>query len=138
MINGISHITFVVADVEKSARMFIELFSAQQVYSSGDQYYSGSREVFLMINDLWIALMEGLPLKDKTYNHMAFSIAEDDFDKMGKKIQELGLEILHDRARIKGEGRSLYFYDYDNHLFEIHAGTLHDRLYVYTKLRNNL
>lgn len=32
---------------------------------------------------------------------------------------------------MEGEGRSLYFYDYDNHLFELHTGTLTERLKRY-------
>ncbi|EIW18957.1 lactoylglutathione lyase-like lyase [Pelosinus fermentans DSM 17108] len=34
---------------------------------------------------------------------------------------------------MEGEGRSLYFYDYDNHLFELHTGTLTERLKRYKK-----
>ncbi len=30
-----------------------------------------------------------------------------------------------------GEGRSLYFHDHDNHLFELHTGTLEERLARY-------
>ena len=33
-----------------------------------------------------------------------------------------------------GEGRSLYFYDDDNHLFELHTGTLEERLQRYEGL----
>ncbi len=33
--------------------------------------------------------------------------------------------------RVEGEGRSLYFHDHDNHLFEVHAGTLDERLARY-------
>ena len=31
------------------------------------------------------------------------------------------------------EGRSLYFYHFDNHLFELHTGTLDERLRSYTE-----
>ncbi len=32
-----------------------------------------------------------------------------------------------------GEGHSLYFYDHDNHLFELHTGTLEERLARYAQ-----
>nr|WP_187355155.1 hypothetical protein [Paenibacillus tengchongensis] len=35
------------------------------------------------------------------------------------------------RLRIGGEGIPLYFYDYDNNLFELHTGTLEERLASY-------
>jgi hypothetical protein len=41
------------------------------------------------------------------------------------------VEPLPGRGRIEGEGASLYFHDYDNHLFELHAGTLDGRLAAY-------
>jgi fosfomycin resistance protein FosX len=37
------------------------------------------------------------------------------------------------RARFEGEGDPLYLYDYDNHLFELHTGTLEQRLTKYLK-----
>ena len=43
----------------------------------------------------------------------------------------MGLEIRPPRQRVPGEGRSLYFYDDDNHLFELHTGTLAERLERY-------
>jgi hypothetical protein len=36
------------------------------------------------------------------------------------------------RKRVEGEARSTYFYDYDNHLFELHTGTLRERIASYT------
>jgi fosfomycin resistance protein FosX len=48
-----------------------------------------------------------------------------------EKITELGLETIPDRKRIAGEGKSIYFHDYDNHLFELHTGSLDDRLTHY-------
>ncbi|MGC3347905.1 FosX/FosE/FosI family fosfomycin resistance thiol transferase, partial [Enterococcus faecium] len=32
---------------------------------------------------------------------------------------------------VKGEASSIYFYDFDNHLFELHTGTLQERLKSY-------
>ena len=75
--------------------------------------------------------MEGEPLSEKTYNHIALKIAETDLDKYIERIKSLGLEVLGDRKRIKGEGKSFYFYDYDNHLFELHTSTLAKRLDAY-------
>ena len=77
--------------------------------------------------------MEGQPLRDKTYNHVAFKIAVEDYDKKLQHIQALGLEVREGRSRVDGEGRSIYFYDFDNHMFELHSGTLQDRLRRYDK-----
>lgn len=77
--------------------------------------------------------MQGDSLKEKTYNHIAFKISDDDSDSNLNKIKTLGLEIIQDRKRIPGEGKSIYFYDYDNHLFELHTGSLESRLKEYYK-----
>ena len=45
-----------------------------------------------------------------------------------KRNSVTGLEIRESRPRVEGEGHSLYFYDDDNHLFELHTGTLEERL----------
>jgi hypothetical protein len=37
---------------------------------------------------------------------------------------------MSEGPRVEGEGRSLHFYD-DNHLFELHTGTLEERLERY-------
>ena len=44
------------------------------------------------------------------------------------RIRKAGLDLEPPRARVEGEGRSIYFYDHDNHLFELHTGTLKERL----------
>ncbi len=111
---------------------FLEsIFDAREVYASGDQTFSISREKFFLIHDLWVAVMEGEPLSRKTYNHVAFKISDTDFDEYARRIKALGVDIRESRSRVEGEGRSLYFHDDDNHLFELHTGTLEQRLERY-------
>ena len=49
------------------------------------------------------------------------------------RIEALGLDLRPPRPRVPGEGRSIYFHDEDNHLFELHTGTLEERLARYAK-----
>jgi len=131
MIEGVSHLTFIVKDLVRASEFFRSIFDAEEVYSSGDQTYSQAREKFLLIGDLWIAVMEGEPSSDRTYDHVAFKIPEEEFEAYEWRVRALGVELRPQRPRIEGEGRSLYFYDFDNHLFELHTGTLSERLARY-------
>ena len=131
MIEGISHITLVVGDLQRSAALLTAIFDATEVYSSGDKTFSLAREKFFLIGGVWIILMVGEPLPTRTYNHVAFKIAEAEFENYVERIHNYDLEMKTPRKRVTGEGRSIYFYDYDNHLFELHAGTLAERLRRY-------
>jgi len=118
-----------VKDLELAASFFEEIFGAKTVFSSSTAKY-------LVINDIWIALNAGEPSSERSYNHIAFQIRESDFDRYVEKIHDLGLEIAAGRSRVSGEGRSIYFYDHDNHLFELHSGTLDERLAAYLPYRD--
>lgn len=131
-IKGISHVTFICHDLEKTSLMFQLVFDAKEVYSSGDKTFSISKEKFFKIGDLWIAIMEGKSI-EKTYNHIAFHVDEDDLPFLEERIRKLNLTILPGRERIREEGKSLYFYDYDNHLFEFHSSDLDNRLKLYNQ-----
>ncbi|MCL2397973.1 MAG: FosX/FosE/FosI family fosfomycin resistance hydrolase [Defluviitaleaceae bacterium] len=132
----LSHITLVVRDLERSTAVITDIFGGREVYSSGDNAFSVAREKFFVVGDMWLALMEGEPLPQCTYNHIAFKIAEDEIDDYLAKIKALGLKIKPGRRRVAGEGQSIYFYDYDNHLFELHTGTLDVRLQHYPNTNN--
>ncbi|MDU2065342.1 MAG: FosX/FosE/FosI family fosfomycin resistance hydrolase [Sporomusaceae bacterium] len=131
MIEGISHVTFIVKDLELATTFFKQIFEAEEVYASGNNTFSLSKEKFFLIGGQWIAIMEGDSLPTRTYNHIAFKIAEADFEVYESRIKKLGVDFKPPRPRVEGEGRSLYFYDFDNHLFEIHTGTLLQRLERY-------
>jgi catechol 2,3-dioxygenase-like lactoylglutathione lyase family enzyme len=131
VIEGLSHMTFVVRDLDRMTAILTGLFDAKEVYASGQQTFSVSREKFFQVGALWIAVMEGEALPMRSYNHVAFKIDEADFETYEARIKALGLEVLPPRKRVPGEGRSIYFYDEDNHLFELHTGTLTERLERY-------
>ena len=135
MIEGLSHITFIVRDLDRMEEILVSVLGARKVYDSGDNTFSVSRERFFLAGEepaaVWLAIMEGESLPTRTYNHVAFKISEADYPACLERVQALGLEVREGRSRVEGEGRSIYFHDGDNHLFELHTGTLADRLKRY-------
>jgi catechol 2,3-dioxygenase-like lactoylglutathione lyase family enzyme len=141
--SGLSHITFVVRSLDRMEELLSSVLGASKVYDSGDETFSLSRERFYLVggkagdpdapSPIWIATMEGEPLLERTYNHVAFKITEADYDACLERVRKLGLEVREGRARVEGEGRSIYFYDDDNHMFELHTGRLSERLARYAR-----
>ena len=135
MIEGLSHLTFIVRDLDKMSRIITDVLGGEEIYSSGENTFSVSKEKFFTAGGLWIAIMEGESLPSRTYNHVAFRVTEAELAKAQSAVEKLGLDIRPPRTRVDGEGQSLYFHDYDNHLFELHTGTLEERLRRYGKGR---
>ncbi len=135
-IEGISHITLIVQDLERTGRLLTSVLGAKEVYSSGERTFSLSKEKFFLVAGTWIAIMEGRPVSERSYNHIAFKIPEAEFEAYRQRIENAGLEFRQQRPRVQGEGQSLYFYDFDNHLFELHTGTLDERLRSYKAKAN--
>ncbi|QXE03363.1 FosX/FosE/FosI family fosfomycin resistance hydrolase [Terribacillus sp. DMT04] len=133
MLGGISHITFVVRDLDRTDKFFREVLGAEEVYDSGEQRYSLYREKFYTAGGQWIAVMETEEILNRTYHHVAFRVEKSSLTAYRKRIEQAGLEIKPSRSRVDGEGESIYFYDYDNNLFELHTGTLQERLAAYKK-----
>jgi fosfomycin resistance protein FosX len=133
MIEGLSHLTFIVRDLERMTRVVVDVLGGQEVYASGAATFSTSPEKFFLAGGVWIAVMEGESLEFRSYNHVAFKVSVEQLATAHAAIEKLGLEMLSSRARVDGEGQSIYFYDFDNHLFELHAGTLDERLARYAK-----
>ena len=133
MISGLSHITFVTRDLEFFSRIIKDVLGGKEIYSSGDKTFSLSREKFFTARGLWIAVMEGESLPARSYNHIAFQTDDAGLERARDAISRLGLETKPPRSRVEGEGQSLYFYTPDNHLIELHTGTLDERLARYAK-----
>jgi fosfomycin resistance protein FosX len=134
MIEGLSHMTFIVRDLDRMTRILEAIFEAREVYASGERQHSLSPEKFLLVGELWIAIMQGDGLPQRSYNHVAFKVRDEDIETYLDRIGSLGLDVKPPRSRVPGEGRSIYFHDEDNHLFELHSGTLPERLASYAHL----
>lgn len=133
MIQGLSHMTFITRDLDRMEQILTTVLGARKLYDSGERTFSLSPERFFDVAGLWIAIMQGEPLPSRSYNHIAFKIDEGDYDACLARIRALGLELREGRPRVAGEGRSIYFHSPDNHLFELHTGTLDQRLARYAQ-----
>lgn len=132
---GFSHATFIVRDLDRMEAVLTGVLGARKVYDSGTVRFSLAEERFFLVGDgpepLWIVAMRGERPPGRSYDHFAFKIADGDYDLYLERIHALGLDIRESRPRVEGEGRSIYFHDHDDHLFELHTGTLPERLARY-------
>ena len=127
-IQGVSHLTFVVRNLDRMAAFLCEGLGASEVYDSAAKNFSLSREKFFVLGGVWLAAMEGESPIERSYQHVAFKVDEAELSGFEARLRAIGVEVKEPRPRVPGEGQSLYFHDFDNHLFELHTGTLEERL----------
>lgn len=133
MIEGLSHITLICRDLDRMETILTGVLGAEKVYDSGAQSFSLAPERFFLIGGVWVAIMQGEPGARAGYEHIAFKIDAGDLDRLSARIAAMGLKLRPPRPRAPGEGQSVYFEDDDGHLFELHTGTLAERLARYAK-----
>ncbi|MEK3882290.1 metallothiol transferase FosB [Paenibacillus sp. PL2-23] len=124
-IQAINHLCFSVSNLEKSILFYQNVFNAQLKVK-------GKKLAYFDLNGIWIALNEediaGRQSSPRTYTHIAFTISEAEFEQMFERLEALQVEIFSGRPRHEKDKKSIYFVDPDGHMFELHTGTLADRL----------
>ena len=130
MVQGLSHITFIVKNVDRTSELLCSCLGAEEIYDSKSKNFSVSREKFFLLGGVWLVAMEG-EVSDTSYRHIAFTVEEPKLKEIESKLRASGAEIMPSRPRVEGEGKSLYFRDFDNNLFELHSGSLEVRLKRY-------
>jgi len=111
MLKSISHIALVVKDPARTAALFHDLFGAQSVEREDEE---GHPETFLRVGGIWIVLVGAPVQRARTGDHIAFHATPEILQATMAKLQSMGREFIRARS-----DRALYFFDYDDHVFEL-------------------
>lgn len=66
------------------------------------------------------------------------TVEEKEFAEWLEHLRTSGVRILPGRERDEKDKRSVYFLDPDGHRFELHTGSLQDRLEYYRADKNHM
>jgi catechol 2,3-dioxygenase-like lactoylglutathione lyase family enzyme len=120
MLESISHIALIVKDPARTAALFHDLFSVRVIEREDDE---GHNETFIRLGGTWIVLIAAPIQRARTGDHIAFHAAPEILEATVAKLQAMGREFIRGRSN-----RSLYFFDYDDHVFELDAEDLDKEL----------
>lgn len=118
-ITNINHITLAVTDIERSFAFYKNVLGFKPLVK-------WDKGAYFLVGDFWFCLNVDLTRQPSPcYTHYAFSISQENFQDMAKKIAEAGAHIYKDNT---SPGESLYFLDPDGHKLEIHVGNYQTRI----------
>lgn len=121
MLESISHIALVVTDPERTASLFETLFAAKIVRRrDGD----GHDETFVNLGNTWFMLAKAEVERERTGDHIAFRATKSELEETVEKLKAMNLEFILARS-----DSSLYFFDYDNHVFELDTTDISNELW---------
>jgi catechol 2,3-dioxygenase-like lactoylglutathione lyase family enzyme len=111
MLGPISHIALIVSDPARTAALFQQLFAVPTVKRVDEE---GHDETFIKLGETWCLLAQGRMERPRTGDHIAFRVSKAELDAAAAKLKVMELEFILARS-----DTSLYFFDYDNHVFEL-------------------
>jgi catechol 2,3-dioxygenase-like lactoylglutathione lyase family enzyme len=111
MLESISHIALVVRDPARTATLFHDLFGARAVERKDEE---GHLETFVKVAGTWIVLVGAPVQRARTGDHIAFHATPEILEATIAKLETMGREFIRARSN-----KALYFFDYDDHVFEL-------------------
>ncbi len=120
MFKSISHVAITVRDPARTARLFQDLFGARVLERKDDE---GHLETFIRLGGTWLVLVAANVERARTGDHIAFHATPDNIEATVVKLQAMGREFIRARGNT-----ALYFFDYDDHVFELDTEDLEKEL----------
>ena len=120
MLKAISHVALTVKDPARTATLFRELFDARVLERKDDD---GHLETFVRLAGTWLVLVGANVERTRTGDHVAFQATPDTIEATAVKLQTMGREFIRARGNT-----ALYFFDYDDHVFELDTEDLEKEL----------
>jgi hypothetical protein len=111
MLDAIGHIALIVKDSSRTATLFSDLFAAPIVKRKD---VDGHDETFVKLGRTWFVLVQADAIRPRGGDHVAFSVSKPTLLETAEKLKRLNMEFFLARA-----DTALYFFDYDNHVFEL-------------------
>lgn len=128
MITAMNHITLGVTDIEKSFTFYRDIIELKPLvkWDMGAYFLVGRPNENVTGSGFWFCLnVDKNRIINPCYTHYAFTVPENDFEKMSAKIVTSGSTLFKENT---SPGESLYFLDPDGHKLEIHVGNPETRI----------
>lgn len=111
MLGQIAHVALIVKDPTRTADFLRELFEAPVLKRTDED---GHDETFIRLGVTWFALVKADVKRERTGDHVAFRVGPEAIPTMADKLKMKGYESILSKT-----GKSLYFFDFDGHVFEL-------------------
>ncbi len=120
MLDAISHVALVVQDSARTTSLFRELFDCKVISRTDSE---GHDETFVRLGRTWFALVQAPVERPRTGDHVAFSVSKATLLACAERLKAMNHEFILARG-----DTALYFFDYDNHVFELDTTDLEAEL----------
>jgi len=111
MLDAISHIALIVKDSNRTATLFKILFGSRVVVRKDDD---GHEETYVRLGRTWFVLVQADTDRPRSGDHIAFSVSKSTLLETAEKLKAMNVEFFLARS-----DTALYFFDHDNHIFEL-------------------
>ncbi len=120
MLKSISHLALTVKDPARTAALFKDLYGARVLERQDDESHL---ETFVRLAGTWLVLVGAEVERTRNGDHIAFHTTPEMLEATAARLKAMGREFI--RAR---DNTALYFFDYDDHVFELETQDLEKQL----------
>lgn len=109
----LDHIALIVRDPSRTATLVETIFDAKAIRRHDDD---GHDETYLHVGDTWFVLVAAEVERPLTGDHVAFHTTAEQMHVIAGRLKQ-----MRHAFQMARKDTALYFYDFDNHVFEINS-----------------